>query len=149
MNVRPAKPQISLGIRPVWSESSLCAQWIVKGPRFLHADSKDSDQTGWMPRLNWVFAGCTLTLLVFVMSRLICVSIMKNIHEFDLNLPCFHRSLCDEIRSVWGDVDEQSCCGVWRLCSLHGRSIRKKAYDHTRNGLRVSFESLHLKEMFV
>ena len=32
MTVRPAKTQISinLGIRPVWSESSLCAQWIAK-----------------------------------------------------------------------------------------------------------------------
>ena len=39
----PAKTQISLGIRPVWSESSLCAQWVAKDPRFLHADSEDSD----------------------------------------------------------------------------------------------------------
>ena len=46
MTVRPAKTQISLGIRPVWSVSSLCAQWVAKGPRFLHADSEDSDQTG-------------------------------------------------------------------------------------------------------
>ena len=64
MSVRPAKTQISLGIRPVWSESSLCAQWVAKDPRFLHADSEDSDQTGRMPRLIWVFAGRTLTLLV-------------------------------------------------------------------------------------
>ena len=49
--VRPAKTQISLGIRPVWSESSLYAQWVAKDPSFLHADSKDSDQTGRMPRL--------------------------------------------------------------------------------------------------
>ena len=41
MSVRPAKTQISLGIRPVWSESSLCAQWVAKDPRFLHADSED------------------------------------------------------------------------------------------------------------
>ena len=43
MTVRPAKTQISLGIRlvsnslgirPVWSESSLCAQWAaIKGPK--------------------------------------------------------------------------------------------------------------------
>ena len=46
MSVRPAKTQISLGIRPVWSESSLCAQWLAKDPSFLHADSEDSDQTG-------------------------------------------------------------------------------------------------------
>ena len=64
VSVRPAKTQISLGIRPVWSESSLCAQWVAKDPRFLHADSEDSDQTGRMPRLIWVFAGRTLTLLV-------------------------------------------------------------------------------------
>ena len=51
VRVRPAKTQISLGIRPVWSESSLCAQWVAKDPRFFHADSEDSDQTGRMPRL--------------------------------------------------------------------------------------------------
>ena len=43
MTVPLAKTQISLGIRPVWSESSLCAQWVAKDPSFLHADSKDSD----------------------------------------------------------------------------------------------------------
>ena len=32
VTVRPAKTQISLGIRPVRSESSLCAQWIAKDP---------------------------------------------------------------------------------------------------------------------
>ena len=30
---------ISLGIHPVWSESSLCAQCVAKDPSFLHADS--------------------------------------------------------------------------------------------------------------
>ena len=49
---------------PVWSESSLCAQWLAKDTRFPHADSEDSDQTGRMPRLIWVFAGRTLILLV-------------------------------------------------------------------------------------
>ena len=56
-NVRPGKTQISLGIRPVWSESSLCAQWVAKDPSFLYADSEDSDKTGRMPRLIWVFVG--------------------------------------------------------------------------------------------
>ena len=62
--VRPAKTQISLGIHPVWSESSLCTQWEAKDPSFLHADSEDSDQTGQMPRLIWVFAGRTVISLV-------------------------------------------------------------------------------------
>ena len=39
--VRPMKTQISLGICLVWSESSLCAQWVAKDLNFLHADSKD------------------------------------------------------------------------------------------------------------
>ena len=64
MTMRSAKTQISLGIRPGWSESSLCAQWVAKDPSFLHADSEDSDQTGRMPRLIWVFAGRTATLVV-------------------------------------------------------------------------------------
>ena len=38
-SVHPAKTQISLGIRPVWSESSLCTQWVAKNPRFLHTHS--------------------------------------------------------------------------------------------------------------
>ena len=46
ISVRPAKTQIGLGIRPVWSESLLWAQWVAKDPRFLHADSEDSEQTG-------------------------------------------------------------------------------------------------------
>ena len=49
VSMRPAKTQISLGFRAVWSESSLCAQWVAKDPSFLHVDSADSDQTGRMP----------------------------------------------------------------------------------------------------
>ena len=60
----PAKTQIGLGIRPVWSESSLSA-WRKLEPLATHwAHSEDSDQTAPMPRLIWVFAGCTATLLV-------------------------------------------------------------------------------------
>ena len=64
MIVRPATTQISLGIRPVWSESSLSA-WRKLGSLATHwAHSEDSDETGRMPRLIWVFAGRTVTLLV-------------------------------------------------------------------------------------
>ena len=71
MTVRPAKTQIIPGIHPVWSESSLCAQWVAKDPSFLHADSEGSDQTGRMPRLIWVFAGRTCHFVGFVMRRLL------------------------------------------------------------------------------
>ena len=41
---RPAKIQIRLRIRAVWSESSLDAFWIAKDAKFLHAATK-TDQT--------------------------------------------------------------------------------------------------------
>ena len=64
MSVRPAKTQISLGIRPVWSGSSL-STWRKLGSLATHwANSEDSDQTERMPMLIWVFAGRTLILLV-------------------------------------------------------------------------------------
>ena len=40
-------------------QSSLCAKLVAKDPRFLHAVSEDSNQTGHMPRLIWVFTGHT------------------------------------------------------------------------------------------
>ena len=53
--MRPAKTQISLRIRPVWSESLLSA-WRSTEPLAYHwAHRKDSDQTWRMPRLIWVF----------------------------------------------------------------------------------------------
>ena len=69
-HVRPAKTQISLGILPVWLESSLSA-WRKLGSLATHwAHSEDSDQTGSMPRLIWVFAGRTCHFVGFVMKRL-------------------------------------------------------------------------------
>ena len=75
--VRPVKTQISLGIRPVWSESSLCTQWIAKGPSFDHAPSKD-----WS---DWAESQANLSLhwthkhfVDFVMMRLKCYSTMNS-----------------------------------------------------------------------
>ena len=77
-SVRPVKAQISLGSRPIWSESSLCAQCPGLNGQlrtqgfFMHyADSEDSEQTGRMPRLIWVFAGRTGHFVGFVVLRLI------------------------------------------------------------------------------
>ena len=75
VTVRPAKTRISQGIRPVWSKSSLCGQWVAKGPRFLHADNEDSDQTWWMPRRIWVFAGRIVALLVLSCRGSVVISI--------------------------------------------------------------------------
>ena len=66
MSVHPAKTQISLGICPVWSESSPCAQRVAKDPRFLHADSEDSDQADLS--LRWAhthFVGFVMLQLIY------------------------------------------------------------------------------------
>ena len=65
MTVHSAKTRISPGIRPIWPESSLYAQWVAKNPSFLHADSEDSDQTGRMHQTGR-------------MPRLISVSYLQN-----------------------------------------------------------------------
>ena len=64
-NVRPAKIQISLRIRAVWSESSQGAYWIAKDVEFLHADNEDSDQAARMSRLIWVFIYAHIRRYVF------------------------------------------------------------------------------------
>ena len=85
MTVRPAKTQISLGICPVWPEPSQSTQWIAKGLSFLHADSEDTDQTGRMPRLIWVFAGRTCHFVGFVTRRLILSWIHSRKPLFHIN----------------------------------------------------------------
>ena len=70
-HVRPQR------LRSAWAsaqsdQSSLYAQWAAKDPRFLHANSEASDQTGWMPRLIRVLAGRTGHFVGFVMWQLKC-----------------------------------------------------------------------------
>ena len=85
--LRPAKTQISLVIPPIWSESSLSAQWVSKDPVLLHADSEDSDPTGRKPMLIWVFAGRS-HFVGFVMRRLICH--FNKCHYFSIFYICPH-----------------------------------------------------------
>ena len=98
--VPPANTHISLGIRPVWSESLLCTQWVAKELSFLHADSEDSDQTGRMPRLIWVFAGRTCYFVGFVTRRLKLkatgkvdlVQVVISFENFRTSLWCVHKA---------------------------------------------------------
>ena len=64
-------------LRSAWtsaqSDQSSLSTWRKLGSLATHwAHSKDSDQTGRMPRLIWVFAGCTGHFVGFVMSWLKC-----------------------------------------------------------------------------
>ena len=55
-------------VRTTKTHSSLCVQWVAKDPWFLHADSKDPDQTGKISgQTDLVFAGHTGHFVGFVM----------------------------------------------------------------------------------
>ena len=69
-DLAPSKDSDQPGHPPSLIKSSLCSHWVAEDPSFLHADSEDSDQTGRMPRLIWVFAGRTCHFVGFVMRRL-------------------------------------------------------------------------------
>ena len=65
--------------------NSLISVFIVcikKYSILLNADSEDSDQTGRMVRLIWVFAGCTEHLVGFVIRRLIYRTNWYNLTKF-------------------------------------------------------------------
>ena len=62
------------GIRPVWSESSQCAQWIAKDLTFLHADSED--WLDWAAHLSSAFS--------------------ENV--FDFSIPHFLKRTIDDIK---------------------------------------------------
>ena len=86
-HVRPAKTPISLGIRPVWSESSL-SPWRNNKSLATHwAHSEDSDQTGHLSSLIRVFAGRTLVILLVLSCCGSCVKKLKT---------CFITSLGEE-----------------------------------------------------
>ena len=64
----------SMGIRQVWSESLLCTLKEAIDLKLLHVDGEDSDQTGRMPILIWVYTWRTGHFVGFVMLWLICCS---------------------------------------------------------------------------
>ena len=67
----PSEDSVQPGHPPSQIRVFTGTQWVAEDPMFLHVDDKDSDQTGRMPRLIWVFAGHTYHIDGFVMRRLI------------------------------------------------------------------------------
>ena len=121
MTVGLVKTLINLGICPVWSESSQCAQWVAKGPSFLHADSEVSDLTGRMPRLIWVFAGSTCHFVGFVMRwlklfKFVLQLAINGLHAVDVSMLNFLFIFS------WGFVNNLLSfilTGIWSRISTH------------------------------
>ena len=64
VTVCPVKTQISLSIRPVWSESSLCAQWVLRTQGFLMRTGKTQIRLGGRPGWSESLLGAHAILLV-------------------------------------------------------------------------------------
>ena len=122
--------------RPDWSESSLCTKWVAEDSSFLHANSKDSDQTGQMPRMIWVFALHTCHFVGFVMRQLLSIWYCVY-HESkgadqtadaaaDLHRCCSYIALTGFVmmwlirKSVWKrQIDETWLFAGWACHNLH------------------------------
>ena len=92
-------------LRSAWASiqsdhCSLCAQQIVKGPMFLHADSEESEQTGLMPRMIRVFNGRAGHFVGFVMRWLKYWSHVMRLWYFLSSVNSFFKHACTAIQ--WG-----------------------------------------------
>ena len=111
---------ISLGIHPVRSESLLYTHWVAQDPGFLHVNSNDSDQTGQMPSLIWVFAGRTGYFVGFVMRlfKWTCPIFQnRRIRTSGLNQfkPCNNIMTCNLIQRIasWLHTISVIRCSEW------------------------------------
>ena len=161
--MRPAKAQISLGVRPVRSESSLCAWW-VKEPVLLHADSEDSDQTGWMPRLIWVFSGRTDHFVGFVVRwlRFIEVAAHQALPALDKSwilswiqgkmLDCYgyHRPALNSfgMRCCWTNITSQNSAKPKKMIKMYSTYTETSAQPaHQYRLIRVFVARLFADQM--
>ena len=67
---QPGHPPSLISDPPSLISVFVGAQQVAKDPSFLHSDSEDSDQTGQMTRLIWVFAGHIGYFLGFFVQHL-------------------------------------------------------------------------------
>ena len=132
-HVYPGTIQISLPIHAVWSESSLCAFWITKDTKFLHANNKDwsdcanvqadlslswahklegtvSQNTAYMLHVNWKCPGLPLYLYNFVRDFFVGHTVLELVLPLMIN---YNRS----------SVTTASC--DWLLERFFSRLIRK------------------------
>ena len=98
----PAKTNISLAICPVWLESSLCAEWVAKDPRILHADSDDGS--------DWVDAQADLSLrwahrgiyrFCHAAAHILTCSCGK---VFNFEICCLENTDIKRERKIWNEV---------------------------------------------
>ena len=123
------------GPPPPSDQSLLCALRVAKDPVLLHEDSDDADHMWQMPRLIWVFAGCTCGFVGSVVGWLIC------------DLPQEHSVVGITEVAIWTSPSMTKAssehwgqsallCSFTRAFSVHPQATHK---NHFRNPYRTYF----------
>ena len=98
-------------LRSAWaSESSLSAWWKLGSLITYWTHREDSDQTGRMPRLIWVFAGRTVILLVLSWGGSLVKGYVVNFISIIHDDYVVHRN--SYIKTLWNLI---KCSVLWRL----------------------------------
>ena len=90
------------------NQPSLCTQWKVNDPRFLHVDSKDSDQTGRM----------SMSFCWFCHAAAQVLSFFKSIFTIELNPSCGAFSLIEIKLNMGGK------CALNQYFSWHNKTAK-------------------------
>ena len=128
-------------LRSAWAfgqsdQSLLCAQWVAKDLSFLHVDSKDSDQTGRMPRLIWVFAVRTVILLVvsrhataqIISFTILFCAILQGSLQIDLSITISPKSGKLFRGSIIPGHNSKSFCSAVKEIVTHSPKIRSSTW---------------------
>ena len=121
--VRPAKTQISLRIRAVWSESSLIACAFYSLQSIQWGIYENPCRTGWLYRLLWALAGHTV--LSFYVQNLIASNFSC---DHSKHKPYERRSHCiceqQRFRQAWSSIV--------RIFSVHSHKKLVKGKHHQK-----------------
>ena len=131
-HVRPAKTQIS----PVWSESSLCAQYLVKGQCFVMRTTKT------LVRLGWSESSLDAQVILLVLScsgsnlvetgyskiyKLTCASSEDSYHKAHISFCWFCRAAAHIIMDI-RPVCSESSLSTWRRFGSLATSEARSEY---------------------
>ena len=136
LNVSPAKTQISLRIRAVWSESSQGAQSVFKST----ATTLISSWAVRMRRLIWVFTGRAFNLVGEAVFRLIWNQSLQQYtnrflrsgflrHYIDETIHGYNCTLIPTFFDVTIMHSEYYPAGTWRLYNVGSTSMQRHRHD--------------------
>ena len=142
--MRTPKTQISLSIRPFWSESSMSPQWVAKDPSFLHVDSKDwSDWADALADLSSLGAHAILLVLSWGGSYTLLVHHMPAVEILLTGIFPIHTLLAFSSFQIFWCKDVQA---LTRILPSQDKPVERKEFLPYQTEIYTVNNSLHLIE---